>query len=363
MKSIAKNNKYLNKMRNVYLYLIIVFKNIIFIYKNRRYKKTKKIIYLLTPPPRLSNIGDHAQAIAIHKWFKKHFSYLEVLELNKDDSDMYILALKYLVNKDDIIFLHSGGNLGDRGIWTESIRRKYIKKFKKNKIISLPQTIYFSSSRKGRIEKKKTEKIYNKHNNLIIMGRDEESTNIAKHMFINSKIYNIPDFVLSLDVDYGSNNKVKAPKKILLCLRKDKESILSESERKRIIQNIPYYCRHYDTTLKKPIVNRENTLIKTLKMFSQFDIIITDRYHGLIFSVLCKKPCIVIPTVDHKLTSAIHWFKEISFVLMLKDINEIPNKINELIDNNSKITPNWNHLYFDSLAKQLKRDLNLKEGI
>jgi len=350
-------DKYKRLVKKICLYLKIVYKNIVFIYKNREYKNKKKIIYLLTPPPRLSNVGDHAQAVAIHKWFNKHFSHLPVLEFNKDDSDSYFLALKYLVNKDDIIFLHSGGNLGDRGIWSESIRRKYIKGFRNNKIISLPQTIYFSSTKKGRAEKKKTKEIYNRHNDLIIMGRDEESSNIARHMFTKAKIYNVPDFVLSLDKEYKPPTEKKTCQKILLCLREDKESILSEKEKRDLVQSLPYDCRRYDTTLKKPIYKRERTLENTLKMFNKYDLVITDRYHGLIFSVLCKKPSIVIPTVDHKLTSAINWFKDIPTVSLIKDLNDIPKQIKKITANNQNIVIDWNAKYFDPLAEQLKKEL------
>ncbi len=43
----------------------------------------RKIIYALTPPSQLSNVGDHAQVVAIRIWLQKHFPNLPVIEVDK----------------------------------------------------------------------------------------------------------------------------------------------------------------------------------------------------------------------------------------------------------------------------------------
>ena len=164
---------------------------------------------------------------------------------------------------------------------------------------------------------------------------------------------------MSLDKEYKPPTEKKTCQKILLCLREDKESILSEKEKRDLVQSLPYDCRRYDTTLKKPIYKRERTLENTLKMFNKYDLVITDRYHGLIFSVLCKKPCIVIPTVDHKLTSAINWFKDIPTVSLIKDLNDIPKEIKKITANNQNILSLECQIFDHS--KQLKNYNNKKE--
>lgn len=326
-----------------------VIRNIIFYSQYQHLESTKKIIYALTPPPYLKNIGDHAQAVAIQAWFKKHFPSLDVIELDKDQSRYFLPAIKQLLTSEDIVFLHSGGNLGDRGIWSERIRRRLIKNLKSNKVISLPQTIFFSDTENGRVQKKITQKIYQSHPNLVVFGRDPCSGELAQALFPNAETFCMPDFVLSLPPRMKTAQN--SSPKILLCLRLDNESALSETQRQSVENLLPYACTYYDTTLDAPIQieKRETILAETLQLFLQHDVVITDRYHGLIFTILCQKPCIVLRTVDHKLTSASYWFKEMSSVVFAENLSELPTLVSDSLENQERYVPNWNALYFDKI--------------
>jgi exopolysaccharide biosynthesis predicted pyruvyltransferase EpsI len=162
---------------------IMFIKIIIFYFKIRKYKNIKKIIYTITPSPSLRNVGDHAQVIAIKKWFMENFNEYLVLEFDKNEIYKYLNLIKKIVNEDDLIFLHSGGNFGDRSLWSEGARRSIINNFPKNKIISLPQTIFFSNTQKGRKELEKTKHICNNHKDLTIIARDSYSFKLAKNYF------------------------------------------------------------------------------------------------------------------------------------------------------------------------------------
>jgi len=333
---------------------------ICFFHKYSHLRSQRKFFYVLTPPSSLSNIGDHAQVVAIREWFKKHFSGIPILEFDKNEVHSLYWAIKFLARPNDIFFIHSGGNLGDRGIWSENGRRKIISGFRKNQIISLPQTIYFSNSKKGQIEKKISQKIYAKHPNLTIIGRDYESGKIANELFSKAKTFSMPDFVLSLDSNDQYITKIqvkekKASKIILLCLRKDNESKLSTKQFIDICKILTLDSEYYDTTLDESIdiTNRKSLLINTLKYFSSFDAVVTDRYHGLIFSVICRIPTVVIPTVDHKLTSAFDWFETINFVEYVDKIDRIPDAILRVLAVNKKTVIDWNKEYFDKLPDMI----------
>jgi len=328
--------------------------NIIFILKRRHLKNIPKILYAITPPPRLKNIGDHAQAVAINRWLKRHYPGLPVLEMDKDRSRYYLPALRWLINPEDRIFLHSGGNLGDRGLWSENIRRLIIKTFTKNRIVSLPQTIYFSDTPRGKNECSISQRIYNSHPDLTIIGRDKESEKLARELFPDALTFSMPDFVLSLPF-YPSAEKNEPPG-VLLCLRKDDESILSPENLESLTSELPYQCSYFDTTLDTPIKvrQRETTLKKILDYFYSFDIIITDRYHGLIFAIICRKPCLVLRTVDHKLTSALDWFADVPFVFYVEDIKSIPARVSEALSIKSFNVPDFNEKYFDRLPEKIK---------
>lgn len=326
-----------------------ILNNISWVYNHRHLKNQRKIIYALTPPPYLPNVGDQAQAIAIHRWLNKHFSSLPVIELHKDECQHFLPALKWLVQSDDIFFLHSGGNLGDRGIWSETRRRLLITSFPKNQIVSLPQTIYFSDTPVGKTERENSRQIYATHQKLTVIGRDPRSGELARELFPKAQTFCMPDFVLSMAVRKSQTRN--DPPKVLLCLRLDDESALSEAQRQEIGERLPYPHSYYDTTLDRPIAagEREKVLEETLNLFLACDAVVTDRYHGVIFAVLCQKPCVVLPTVDHKLTSAMEWFHDVPFVTLAENIESIPALVDRCISVENREEPDWNANYFDKL--------------
>jgi pyruvyl transferase EpsI len=331
--------------------LIFIKQNLWFAYKHRHIRNKRKIIYAITPPPRLKNVGDHAQAVAIHAWIKKHFPTLRVIDIDKDRARYFLPALRWLVQPADLLFLHSGGNMGDRGMWSESIRRLLISTFNQNKIVSLPQTIYFSDTPIGKKERENTRRIYATHPNLTVIARDPRSGELARELFPSARTFCMPDFVLSLPS--RQPGKKNNPPKVLLCLRNDTESSLTAEQKIELAYNLPHESSCYDTTIDKPIkVNeREAVLEHTLDLFQDHDIVVTDRLHGVIFSVLCKMPCVVLPTVDHKLTSAMYWFRNIPFIILAENLKEVPALIEKGLAAQSFEAPDWNAKYFNNIPK------------
>jgi len=349
--------KYTKKIFHWLFTRILLKKEINSFLKKHNFKKNEfKIIYVLTPPPRLKNIGDQAQVVAICKWLRKNYPNTPIIEFDKDECISKINFIKAITNPKDIVFIHSGGNLGDRGIWSETGRRNVIQALPNNKIISLPQTIFFSDTEKGKTEKEKSIKIYNKHKYLTVIGRDFESAELAAEMFPNAKTFAIPDFVLSLDKD-DYIQTTKASKKILFCLRNDDESIFSDDEKRKLPEYLNLSVNdfeYFDTTIEQSIENseREKYVQDTLKYFSDFEMIVTDRFHGVIFATLLNKPTIVLPTVDHKLTSAVEWFDSLPQIRLLKkeEMNIISTIYEELLSV-KPVSNDWNNLYFDNLQK------------
>ena len=245
------------------------------------------------------------------------------------------------------------GNMGDRAMWSESIRRLLISTFTKNKIISLPQTIYFSESPIGKRERENTRRIYAIHPNLTVIARDPRSGEIAAELFPNAQTFCMTDFVLTLPP--RQPGKKNNPPRVLLCLRNDAESSLAPDQRRELAQNLPYESSYYDTTLDKQIriIDRETVLERTLDLFQAHDVVVTDRYHGIIFSVLCRRPCVVLSTVDHKLTSAMYWFENIPFVTLAQNLQEIPALVEKCLAVQSREVPDWNIQYFDKIPEMI----------
>jgi pyruvyl transferase EpsI len=320
---------------------------------HRALGRKRKVVYALTPPASLSNVGDHAQAVAIRRWLAKHYADLPVLEVDKRQSEAHLRTLVRLVREDDLIFLHSGGNLGDRGEWSERVRRLLIQSFPNNRIVSLPQTIYFSDTERGRRERETTRRIYGAHRRLTVIGRDPHSGRLAAELFPDAVTFSMPDFVLSLPPSPPA--RPSETPKVLLCLREDVESALSVETKESVGAALGLPHERFDTTLPHPISprRRDAVLAETLERFRSSAAVVTDRYHGLIFAVLCRRPTVVLPTVDHKLTSALDWFEDVPFVRLAPSPEAVPALLREVSAASRDGGPDWNREYFDRLPGRI----------
>jgi pyruvyl transferase EpsI len=321
--------------------------------KHRGLRGRPKILYALVPPASLKNVGDQAQAVAIRAWMAKHYPDRPVIEVDKRDTVRAMPALRWLVGPEDLVFIHSGGNLGDRGLWSETGRRRVIAEFRDVPVVSLPQTIFFSDTEVGRRERRTTESVYGRHPRLTVIGRDPRSAELAERLFPTARTLAMPDFVLSLPpVTEGG----LASEATLLCLRRDRESALSPDRRDALAKAVGPEVTRYDTTLSEPIPvgARAEVLKETLRLFRDHRAVVTDRYHGLIFGILTGRPTVALPTVDHKLTSAMHWFQDVRFVRLARSVEDVPALLREVEGVKDRSVPDWNTEYFDRLPGMIR---------
>lgn len=327
--------------------------------KFKKYKNKKKIIHILTPLH--GNMGDQAIVYATNKYLRDNFKDYELLEIYRRDIYKYMKALKKVINLDDLIVLIGGGNMGSLWIDEENDRRFVIKNFPNNKIISMPQTISFTSDSDGDMELAKTQNIYNKNNNLILISREKKSYKLMQEYFKNKDIKLNPDTVLYLSNTINTNKYNR--EYIMTCLRNDKEGILGN--RKDILinklKNEFGQIVEYDTVVNKTIFKeqREKELNDMFDKFLKAKIVITDRLHGMVFCAITKTPCIVTKSLDHKVTGTYEWIKDLNYIKLVDDLefNKIEPLIEELsnIDNLNDI--NFKEKYFDKLTDTLKEIL------
>lgn len=156
-----------------------------------------KLYYLMGLGDRFPNLGDQAQAAAIPIWLKKHFAR-PIVELKNVEIAACLPDLKKRIQKQDIVFLHSGGNFGDDWHNTQLDRESIIKALPNNQIVQLPQTIYYSNTDTGRQISQVSQQLINAHPALLLFGRDYESAEIAKKLFSKTQVLVRPDMALSL---------------------------------------------------------------------------------------------------------------------------------------------------------------------
>ncbi|HYN53795.1 MAG TPA: polysaccharide pyruvyl transferase family protein [Methylotenera sp.] len=323
-----------------------------------------RLFYLMGLGDKFPNLGDQAQAAAIPLWLAKHFE-MPIIELKNYETSTCLATLQSLIRSDDIVFLHSGGNFGDDWYDTQLDRESIISALGNNKIVQLPQTIFYSDSEGTGQKVSKSQEVINAHPALLIFGRDLHSQEIAKKLFNKTKILARPDMVLSLQDIVNSKlaseigKRSKIIKKILLIMRNDKEGVFdlnAKNDMFKMLTNAGYEAHIWDTDVSDTFPNgsKFKTLSKYLKFISEFDAVVTDRYHGLIFSVLVKRPCVVLNTHNHKLTSAFDWFEEVNYVKRITLTNDLITTLSKMQTLDEYISPKWNDVHFDSMAKEVK---------
>ena len=318
--------------------------------------KESRIIYILTPTASLKNLGDHAQVIAIRSWFSQHFPQHHVVEVNKNEAIYGQWMLKRSVKEGDLIFLHSGGNLGDRGVWSERGRRLVINNFRTNKIVSLPQTIFFSDSAQGYRERAESQKIYNAHPLLTIMSRDQKSHAIARELFHNANHLLVPDFVNLLSLKFfGLDDRQPRVGSTLAIIRNDQESAF-QGRGGGVIKNLvsgKVSITDTQTKLPLPSFARKFMVARFVRSIQGFEVVVTDRLHGLIFSILANRPTVVLGTRDHKLEASFEWFDANSAALFSRDVDEVPELLSKARSLESNRAIDFKAVYFDSLPAKL----------
>lgn len=326
-----------------------------------------RIFYMMGVSKRFPNLGDQAQAGAIPRWLHQHFAW-PVMHIKNDEVHQCLPLLKRFIKPNDVIFLHSGGNFGDDWYPTQLDREMIIAAFKDNPIIQLPQTVYYSDTASGRAALATSQSVISSHPNILLFGRDAQSAALSQQLFPNTQVHARPDMVLSLH-DYLQQHpqtfvsSAKALKKVLLILRNDKEGIFQSDDKQRLMQylnGLGYEVALWDTDVDDTFTEegRLSTLVKYLSYIASFDAVVTDRYHGLIFSVLIKRPCVVMKTHNHKLTSAFDWFGQVNFTRRADSHEQIQQALTELAQLTEYQSPNWNSTHFDPMAQEVKAFLS-----
>ena len=262
-------------------------------------RQRKKAIMLATAEH--ANIGDAAITLAEQQVLGEQFPEYFQVEISTYEFNQKEAFLHAILNTDDILFIHGGGNIGDLYLVEEELRRKIISEFPNNKIIILPQTICFSDTASGTLELKRSSKIYNSHKDLTLFVRGETSLEIAKKYFDKVNTFLMPDSVHALRSNYAFDRSGA-----LLCLREDDEGTLSAGEKEQIACAASAVAGSIDrsTNIHIQDVTREIrglVVRQELMRFAKHRVVITDRLHGMIFSAITGTPCVVLSSYNHKI--------------------------------------------------------------
>lgn len=341
----------MDKIKNKIKYLWRVFK-----LRLQLLKKTKRIFLFGTPFH--SNMGDQAQTMCSIKWFQKNYPEYQIYTFDTKfvSSKNYrvLRMIKKSCKGDFKLFLHSGYHTTDLYLLEDNMQREVVRLFEDKCIVMLPQTILYQNKE----EEEKAAKIYNNHKNLIMLCRDDFSYSTAQEIFSKVKLYKYPDIVTTL---IGTKTFQEERNGILLCMRNDKEAFYSKEQIERLRKNLEGIdtVEITDTTIKEAPKyieqNREKILNTIFKKYAKYKVIITDRYHGTIFSLIANTPVLVLSSTDHKLSSGVKWFPEQfkDYVCYVENIEQVKGKVEDIYQKEYKyqLPPYFNTEYYDKLKK------------
>lgn len=274
-----------------------------------------------------SNMGDMAQHYCIKKWIFENYPDSELVMFEAttviDNRFGFLKMLKSVYRPNDIIVFQSGYTTTDLGGYHDEMHRRVIDCMPEARILMMPQTIYFAKQK----NRKRTSEFYDKAKHMLFLSRDNVSFQSAKVMFPHVKTMAFPDIVTTLIGTFDFNHERKG---VCLCSRNDSEKFYSESELTALINDLSNMTEVTvtDTTIKESYITIRNNLRyfieHEIERYSHYQVVITDRYHGTIFSLAAATPVIIIKTTDHKVITGADWFKGIydGFVYVAKDLKE-----------------------------------------
>ena len=219
------------------------------------------------------------------------------------------------IPSDVTIVLQGGGNFGD--IWAppQEFRLKIIQSYPKNRIIVLPQTIYYESYK----NLEKDFLIINRHPDVTICARDCHSASVLKTCFKGDTLC-LPDMAFCIPANQLNEMRIPVVKNLILFLKRtDKElgKIPSFDNNDNIdIRDWPTYDNEKD--FLKPYRKllryqrrfadwgmprladyffqyymRPRIVRNGVRFLSQYEKIYSTRLHAAILSVLLDKTCVL----------------------------------------------------------------------
>lgn len=322
--------------------------------------RKQKMVFLFCSPFH-PNMGDHAQTYCIQKWYKENYPDYGMLILQSTVCSKKILNLiRKFIRPNDKLVCHSGYHLTN--IYNE--QRVYfwvIQHFRDFPIIIFPQTINYT------IKDSLTEAcdVLNSHPHLTLMCRDERSYRIALENFSQAKLLLYPDIVTSL---IGTRTYFAQRKGVLFCMRNDVEAYYKPKEianlRCRLVSEYTSMTDtdRFDFSMSYIYKHREKVLNKVIEEFSHYKVVVTDRYHGTIFSQITGTPVVVLGSTDHKLSSGVKWFpKEIfdKYVFFANDLETAYELVISILENyekyDHKIPAYFKEKYYDQLKEMIEK--------
>ncbi len=319
-------------------------------------KAGNNCIFLMATPVH-GNLGDHAIVYAQKKLLRELQLQDYVIEISMEEYKAYKGLLEERIQPTDMILLSGGGNLGTLWPIEDSVIAEIVDTYRNNSILIFPQTCFYYDDDMAKQRMLRNRIIYSQAGNLKVFLRDKKSYELFSSEFPSVSTYLVPDMVTYMTLK-PSGRRTKC---CLVCVREDKESILSPAERSRLLDALSE--KGYDviicSTVEQYGINketREDVLSKKWQQFAQARLVVTDRLHGMLFAAINETPCFYMDNISGKVSGQAEWLKHLSYIMAVKDVDILLDKIKEFDGADSGFEYNNEALqsYYGILKKEIK---------
>lgn len=258
--------------------------------------------------PLHANVGDLAQFSCIREWISTNYpSYSLVCFSWRSSHGFALNLLRRTLRDNDLIFFHSGYLL--TGHHREfPVFCRVTEMFQSAAIVVFPQTILLEHEH----ERQRLIRSFGDHRSMTLLCRDEVSFASARKLLGETRLLLYPDVVTSL---IGTREYSSERSGVILCVRNDKEKHYTDEEIQLLASRFEdSVVEIMDTSIRvrsyKLQSQFDEIFASMLSRFSRAKVVITDRYHGTIFSLIASTPVVVLASADHKLESGVKWFPD-----------------------------------------------------
>ncbi len=290
-------------------------------------------LYLLNIPSH-GNLGDHLLSVAEREFLKDNFPHYSIVPVTSSDLYYSIKISLSSVRPNDILCVTGGGFLGS--LYDEEERFfTILKMFPQNKVIVLPQTIYYEDNIKGHEALERAQPFYKSHNNLYVVARDRNTYDLLTMVLMKDhedRVAFTPDLALYINKPFDFERDG-----ILWCLRNDAEINVSNTslvkELNRQVKTLGFHEVFTDTYVSYPISYEleEEEVLKKLEEFSRAKLVITDRLHGMIYSVITGTPVIAMDNISGKVGQVYkQWLESLSYVRFVSTSDHVKNIVTQM---------------------------------
>ncbi|MBO5342418.1 MAG: glycosyltransferase [Lachnospiraceae bacterium] len=287
------------------------------------HKKRKKCICLLATPEH-GNLGDHAIVCSIKQFLRKLELDDCLIEVTQSEYEVYKDILPECIQPSDLILIPGGGNLGT--LWPEedNMIADIVDTYKEHEIVVFPQSCFYEEDELSDARRLRNREVYVNAKNLKVFLRDQISYDVFQRNFPGVQTYLMPDMVAYYECEKSFEHRNTC----LLCLRDDKESILTIKSLQKLSEVIceqGYEVKTYSTVRPYMISPkcREREVSRGLREFAQARLVITDRLHGMLFAAISGTPCICTDNISGKVRGQFKWLKDMPYIKFVETETEL----------------------------------------